>query len=144
MFRSLFARLFAMFMAVILAVMGAVSVMVYVTVRDQRINARMEELKKEAREIAYLASQPQQLSSRHWGSGTSVDTYLQWKAQSVYEDFGAYIMVVDRQGRLSWNLSTIYQTNPDFSAMLNLGKGSGPMMHNFALTSCFAEIHKSV
>ena len=30
------------------------------------------------------------------------------------------------------------------SAMLNLGKGSGPMMHNFALSSCFAEIHKSV
>ena len=57
MFRSMFARLFSMFLAVILAVMGAISLMFYVTVRDQRINVRMEELKKEAREIAYLASQ---------------------------------------------------------------------------------------
>lgn len=121
MFRSLFARLFSMFMAVILAVMGAVSVMVYVTVRDQRINARMEELKKEAREIAYLASQTHYtIPNRFLMQESTADKYVEWKAQSVYQDFGAYIMVVDRQGRLSWNLSTLYQNNPDFTQMLNM------------------------
>ena len=121
MFRSLFARLFCMFLAVILAVMGAISLMFYVTVRDQRIHVRMEELKKEAREIAYLASQTQYtMPNRFLGRETTTDQYIEWKAQSVYQDFGAYIMVVDRQGRLSWNLSALYQSNPDFTAMLNM------------------------
>ena len=121
MFRSMFARLFCMFLAVILAVMGTVSVLFYVTVRDQRINARMEELKKEAREIAYLASQTHYtMPNRFLMQESATDKYIEWKAQSVYQDFGAYIMVVDRQGRLSWNLSTLYQTNPDFTAMLNM------------------------
>ncbi|MBQ8537160.1 MAG: HAMP domain-containing histidine kinase [Clostridia bacterium] len=121
MFRSMFARLFSMFMAVILAVMGAASVLFYFSIRDQRINARMEELKKEAREIAYLASQTQYaMPNRYLGRENTTDKYIEWKAQSVYQNFGAYIMVVDRQGRLSWNLSTLYQNNPDFTAMLNL------------------------
>jgi len=30
------------------------------------------------------------------------------------------------------------------AAMLDLGEGSGPMMHNFDLSSSFAEIKKSV
>jgi len=121
MFRSMFARLFSMFLAVILAVMGAISLMFYLTVRDQRINVRMEELKKEAREIAYLASQTHYtMPNRFLMQESDTDKYIEWKAQSVYQDFGAYIMVVDRQGRLSWNLSTLYQNNPDFTQMLNM------------------------
>ena len=121
MFRSMFARLFSMFMAVLLAVIGASSIWFYFTVRNNRIGARMEELKKQAREIAYLASQTQlSAAGKFLGMESVTDKYIQWKAQSVYEDFGAYIMVVDRQGRLHWNLSTLYQNNPDFTAMLNM------------------------
>ena len=53
----MFARLFSMFMAVLILALTAVGLLVYATMRNLQIDNRLEELKKEAQEIAYLAAQ---------------------------------------------------------------------------------------
>lgn len=50
----MFARLFSMFMAVLILALTAVGLLVYATMRNLQIDNRLEELKKEAQEIAYL------------------------------------------------------------------------------------------
>ena len=112
----MFKRLFSLFMAVILVMLLLISVFSYISIRDIKINSRMAELKKEAREIAYLAGQTHY--TRFFNQSPQ-ETLLQWKATQVYEEFGAYIAVVDRQGRLYANMPTVSQNDPDFAAALN-------------------------
>lgn len=114
---SMFARLFSLFMAVILFVLVLISVFTYYTIRDMRINSRMDELKKEAREIAYLASQTRITSLL--GRQSASELLLNWKVEQVYKEFGAYIAVVDRQGRLLENIQTVSQNDPDFKTALD-------------------------
>ena len=52
--QSMFAKLFCMFMAVLLLALGGVGLTTYANMRNRQIDARLEELKKQAREIAYL------------------------------------------------------------------------------------------
>ena len=60
------------------------------------VNSRMEGLLVQAREIAYLAANLD--SSSVWTTDESTMNYLQWKARNVYEDYGAYLLIVDRSG----------------------------------------------
>ncbi len=112
----MFKRLFSLFMAVILVVLLLISAFSYVTIRNMKIDSRMAELKKEAREIAYIAGQSHY--TKFLGQ-TTQESLLQWKATQVYEEFGAYIAVVDRQGRLYVNMPIVSQNDPDFAAALN-------------------------
>ena len=112
----MFKRLFTLFMAVILVVLMLISVFSYISIRDIMINSRMAELKKEAREIAYLAGQSQY---RVYFNQVPQEMLLQWKATQVYEEFGAYIAVVDRQGRIRENMPTVSHNDPDFAAALS-------------------------
>ena len=57
MLRSMFSRLMAVIMAAILVVVIGISALFYVTSRSNYIDSRMDELKVQAYEIAYLASQ---------------------------------------------------------------------------------------
>ena len=103
----MFAKLFCMFMAVLLLALGGVGLTTYANMRNRQIDARLEELKKQAREIAYLASQnTASAASYFFGSDTTTLDYLNWKAAGVYDDFGAYILVVDRRGQIMTNLKT--------------------------------------
>ncbi len=121
MFRSMFARLFAMFLGMMLVLITILAMLSYVAIRDDRINARMEELKSQAREIAYLAGQVESSSlNRYLGLETTVELYMQWKAQNVYEEFGAYILVVDRQRNIMDNLNTTLKDNVDIAQTLNV------------------------
>ena len=115
----MFKRIFSLFMAVILLVTAVLAGICYKTLRDHQINARLEELKKEAREIAYLASQSTTSVSSYLLGGQSWLRFLNWKADSVYDDFGAYILVVDRYGRTMDNMKAAYVEDPDFVASLN-------------------------
>ena len=117
----MFKRIFSLFMAVIVLVTAVLAGICWKTLRDHQINARLEELKKEAREIAFLAAQntTNDMSSYLFGTGQSWLRYLSWKAQSVYDDFGAYILVVDRFGRRMDNMKTAYVEDPDFVQSLN-------------------------
>lgn len=117
----MFKRIFSLFMAVILLVTVVLAGICWMTLRDHQINARLEELKKEAREIAYLAGQStaSSMGSYLLGNGQSWLKYLNWKATSVYDDFGAYILVVDRLGRSMDNMKTAYVEDPAFVESLN-------------------------
>ena len=116
----MFARIMAVVMAIVLVLTAALSAVTMVTLRNREINARLDELKKEAREIAYLAAQNNTVSRGLLFTRTSnTDQYLSWKVGAVNREFGAYIVVVDRRGRVMDNIQTAYQEDPDFVASLN-------------------------
>jgi signal transduction histidine kinase len=113
-FHSMFSRLFSILLLIILVVVFVGAGFSIITIRDNTISSRMESLLVQAREIAFLASRVEDSTlSDYLGFDTPTETYLQWKAQAVYEDFGAYILIVDRNGRVKDNMSTAIQNIPD-------------------------------
>ncbi|MBQ8200720.1 MAG: HAMP domain-containing histidine kinase [Clostridia bacterium] len=117
----MFTRIMAVVLTVILLLTTVLSAIGWVALHNRQTKAVMEELRKEAREIAYLASQGRGVSGGFFGSrnDNSMQKYLQWKAMTVYEEFGAYILVVDRTGRMMDNMNVAYAENPDFASTLN-------------------------
>ena len=45
--------------------------------------------------------------------------HLRWKAAQVYDEYGAYIAIVDRSGQVMDNMAVTYEQNPDFAKTLN-------------------------
>ncbi|MBQ8311907.1 MAG: HAMP domain-containing protein [Clostridia bacterium] len=118
--RDMFSRIMGMVMAVILLVTVGISGMSYITLRNQQISARLEALMQEAREIAYLAARNSASSvGILFGQNDSTMDYIRWKSEEVYQDYGAYILVVDRRGRVMDNMRTAYAEDPDFVASLD-------------------------
>ncbi len=114
MFHSMFSRLFLLLLLIILVVVFIGAGFSIFAIRNNMIASRMESLLVQAREIAFLASRVDDSTlSDYLGLGTSTETYLQWKAATVYQDFGAYILIVDRNGRVKDNMNTAIQNNPD-------------------------------
>lgn len=111
MFQNLFDRLLALFMVVILLVALIGSAFSMVSIRSSMVDSRMESLLGQAREIAFLASRMDNGDplSEYFNIETSTMTYLQWKAQTVYEDFDAYILIVDRNGRVMDNMQYVME-----------------------------------
>ena len=110
MCQSMFDRLLALFMAVIL-LMALISAGFSVfSIRGAMVNSRMEGLLVQAREIAYLAANLD--SSSVWTTDESTMNYLQWKARNVYEDYGAYLLIVDRSGHVMDNMQAALQDSP--------------------------------
>ena len=117
---GLFARIMAVVLAVILLLTAACVTISLLVMRSERITDQLEALKKEAREIAYLASRSSSYTDAFFFGGESAATrLLGWKAQQVYESFGAYILVVDRNGYLMDNLVFARAQDPDFTGSLN-------------------------
>lgn len=121
MFQNMFDRLLALFMVVILLVVligGAFSMM---SIRSSMVESRMESLLNEAHEIAFLASQVDNSSllSGYFGREDSAMTYLQWKADQVYEEYGAYILIVDRNGRVMDNMQSALRGSANALRTLN-------------------------
>ena len=114
MFNSMFLRTFALLLLMIVIVVGVGAGVSVVTIRDNMIDSQMENLLVQAREIAYLASQVEDSTLADYiGLNTSTDQYLQWKADSVYQQYGAYILIVDRNGHVKDNRYTTIKNNPD-------------------------------
>lgn len=117
----MFARIMAVVLTVILLLTAVLSGIGWMALQNQQTAAVMETLRSEAREIAYLAAQ--RSSSVGLGffgqSQSSPSMYLQWKATEVYDEYGAYILVVDRTGRMMDNMNVAYADNPDFAKTLN-------------------------
>lgn len=93
MFRSLYARLLVLFMAVLLAAMSLLTVLLYQRIRSDKIEARLNELTIQARDIAFLAGQ-------RTAGAQETNRYLMWKSQEIMRDFDAYILIVDRERNL--------------------------------------------
>ena len=125
----MFARIMAVVLAVILLLTGTLSVIGVVAMRSQQTDRVMDQLRDEAREIAYLAARVGSTGNywgwdpyglyRYAGGADAAQGYLQWKARGVYEDYGAYIMVVDRNGRVMDNSSALAE-NPAFAATIDM------------------------
>ncbi len=117
----MFARIMSVVLTVILVLTLVLSCVGWIALRNQQTEQAMETLRGEAREIAYLAAQNRgSIGFSLFSSGHSTQqAYLQWKANAVYEEYGAYILVVDRTGRMMDNMNMAYADNPDFAATLN-------------------------
>ncbi|MBR2823141.1 MAG: HAMP domain-containing histidine kinase [Clostridia bacterium] len=116
---SLFARIMAVMLSVILILTAALSLLSYYSMREQRISARLDYLASEAADIADLAADMNSGGYPALLFQSSPQRYLNWKAQKVNDEFGAYIAVVDRWGRVMDNLQTAYSEDPDFVASLS-------------------------
>lgn len=115
----MFARIMAVVLTVILLLTVVLSGIGLVTLRNQRTEGVLETLRSEAREIAYLAAQRRTSLSFFDRTDSSQQQYIQWKANEVYNDYGAYILVVDRMGRMMDNMNVAYADNPDFAKTLD-------------------------
>ena len=115
----MFARIMAVVLTVILLLTAVLSGIGWATLRDQQTETVMETLRTEAREIAYLAAQKRTSLSIFDRRDSSQQQYIQWKATEIYNKYGAYILVVDRTGRMMDNMNVAYADNPDFAKTLD-------------------------
>ena len=115
---SFFARIMTVVLCAILLLTVALSALSYFSLREQRINARLDYLASEAEEIAYLAADLNRGAGSLFYSQTPRQ-YLNRMAQKVNDEFGAYIAVVDRWGNVMSNVETAYSEDPDFVESLS-------------------------
>lgn len=115
----MFTRIMTVVLAAIILLTASLSVISFFAMRSQRINARLEYLSREAEDIAYLAADYLSASVSDLFFTTDAKKYLNWKAQQVYDEFGAYIAVVDRWGNRMDNLRTAWSEDPDFVESLS-------------------------
>ena len=101
----MFSRLMAVIMAAILICVIGVSALFYVTTRSNYIDSRLNDLKVQANDIAYLASRVRTNTLGGIGFGSVTESYINWKADNIYKEFNAYSVVVDRTGQI-----TVYMT----------------------------------
>ena len=114
MFQTMFDRLLALFMCVILLVVLISGAFSLFSIRSAMIDSRMEGLLMQAREIAFLASRIDDSTiADYLNIQSSTMAYLQWKARTVYEDYGAYILIVDRNGRVMDNMQSAIEGSVD-------------------------------
>ena len=98
----MFSRLLIVFLAVVLVSVTVVSVLSYLNLRANAIDNRMNALKTQARDMAYLASRQSYDSfSSLFGTSSTTEEYMKWKSRRIYQEYNAYIMVVDRSGKTS-------------------------------------------
>lgn len=115
----------AVVLTIIVLLTAALSSVALITLRDREINSRLTELTRDARDIAYLAAQSTTVSPF---IGTSVtQNYLERKAAEVNQEYGAYILVVDRRGRVMDNIRAAYQEDPKFVASLDSAELNGAL-----------------
>jgi len=115
----MFARIMAVMLAVVVLLTSVLSVLGAVMLRNQQTAQRLEELKTAGREIAWLASLNRaSTTALMLGFNDDTQRILSWKANQVYEQYSAYICVVDRRGRMMDNFSVTLSANPDFAATL--------------------------
>lgn len=117
----MFKRIYAVLMAAILTVTVLVTAVCLSTLRNSRINQRQAELIRTGRQIAWVAAQSSSDITNILTRRTDSDTqrYLSRLASDVYDEFGAYILVVNRAGRVMDNMNALERSDPDFVASLS-------------------------
>lgn len=95
-FRSLYARLLVLFLAVLLIAMMLLSVLLYQRIRADKMDARLNELTVQAKDIAYLAGQRVGLGILD----AATNRYLLWKSREIMQEFDAVIIIMDRTGEV--------------------------------------------
>ena len=117
----MFARIMAVVMAAILLTTVCLSVVWWLTLRDQQIDARLSYLSSEAEEIARLASDlsGETLMDTAMDRESVTRQYLNLMAEKVNREFGAYIAVMDRAHNVMTNSQTAASEDPEFVQSLS-------------------------
>jgi signal transduction histidine kinase len=122
-FRSVFSRLLTVFMAVILVCVSLLLVIFYLSMRDSRINDRMDALKTQAYDMAYLASRMEyDIVERSLGYVSPSERYMEWKVQRVIDEFNAYSIIVDRTGQVVSYIPQSLRGDEDIRDTLDMAK----------------------
>lgn len=107
---SMFSQLLAVFLAIILLCVGVLFGLSFYHLRSTKIQTRMDALKTQAREMAYLAGLlPSENIPRAFGQSSTTEKLMKWKADTVYREYNAYIIIYDRYGnqRTYYNEATL-------------------------------------
>ena len=116
----MFTRIMSMVLAIILLITAGLTVVCGIAMRNQQIDSRLAVLTGDAEEIAYLAAQTSDTMMPFFGMGTDeTQRLLNRKVREVNEEYGAYIVVVDRRGNIQDNMRITYEEDPDFAASLS-------------------------
>ena len=97
--RSMFSQLLIVFLSVALVFTSFMFAIMYINIRNTRINALLDQLHYQARDVVYLANS---LQNEMWYTLSDKSTtrdYLYEKTGSIYSQFNAYTVVVTRDGR---------------------------------------------
>lgn len=90
----------------------------YFTLRDVQIENRMSALRAQAYDIAYLASNTQgsSLEAVFNANAARNNALMLRKLRTVYEDYSAYCMVVDRNGQVTPYFLSLLDENEELKA----------------------------
>lgn len=117
-----FSRLMQVFILIIFICVGMLMGIFYFTMRDVQIQNRMNALKSQAYDIAYLAGSAQS-SGLEQALGLAAPTsteMLRYKLSSVYDEYKAYCMVVDRRGEVTTYFLSLINDYPELKAGFDL------------------------
>ncbi len=114
---STFTKLMLVFVAVIVLCVSLLFSVFYFTMRDLQIQTRMDALRLQAYDIAYLAGTLQVRALEHLLGGVQpIREVLEKKLQYVYDEYSAYCMVVDRRGDVTAYFLSILNDHRDLKA----------------------------
>ncbi len=118
MIRGIFGKLISLFITVILICVLLMLGVFGISARDAQIASRIQTLKSQAYDLAYLAAipQPQGLSAWLTAGTPSTREMMLRKLREVYHDYGAYALVVDRNGQVTSYFSSVLNENKELSA----------------------------
>ena len=118
MSRSIFGKLMGLFTTVILVCVLLMLGVFGLSARDSQITSHVQALKAQAYDIAYLAAapQPQGLAALLASGSYSTRSMMERKLRGVYQDYGAYALVVDRTGQMTSYFSSVLNENTELAA----------------------------
>ena len=116
--RGIFGKLMGLFVAVILVCVLLMLGVFGISARDAQIASHIQALKTQAYDIAFLASVPQPLGLGAFLDADTVTTrrMMERKLWDVYQDYGAYALVVDRSGQVTSYFSSVLSENRELAA----------------------------
>lgn len=122
MFRSTFSKLFSVFIACILLYTVLMVSVFYITLKDTQTKNRLNALKSEAYDIAYLAGVSHRISLPLLDDAkfNPVRSMMERKIQAVYNEYQAYCMVVDRKGDVTPYFLSVLQNHQDLASAFDV------------------------
>lgn len=94
--RSMFSYLFTLLLILALLLTGTLTGVFYLSIRDRQIDQRMNQLKREADELAYMAERmySERMTSIRSVLGSVSEDFVLWKLSSIYQEYNAYSILL--------------------------------------------------
>ena len=91
MFRSLYGKIMALFLAVLVLSISLLTALLYRSIRNDKIEARLDMLVAQANDVAYLAAR---IDNRQTGE------YLSRKVMDIMSEYDAFVIILDANGKM--------------------------------------------